>query len=40
MTEHFGMIYKIQTVDSIQRGPAHVITMCGRLGHTIVDGEL
>ncbi|KAL9183959.1 hypothetical protein ACHAXT_002045 [Thalassiosira profunda] len=40
MIERFHRTYAIQTIDQILRGPAHVVTIVGQLGHAIVDGGL
>eukprot|EP00804_Cyclotella_cryptica_P019175 CCRYP_021137-RA/>CCRYP_021137-RA protein AED:0.01 eAED:0.01 QI:259/1/1/1/1/1/2/302/927 len=38
--EHVLKTYNLQTIDSIERGPAHAITIRGQLGSEIVGGAL
>lgn len=40
LQEHTSKSYGLQTIDSIERGPANVVTIRGQLGCSIVDGRL
>ena len=40
LSEQFQRMYSIQTIDTIRRGPANVITIMGMLANAIVDGQL
>ena len=37
-SEHRSRVYDVQTIDSIARGPSHVLTVKGKLGHEVIRG--